>query len=498
MKVVAYCRVSTNKEEQLDSLESQQRFFAEYSLKNGYELVGIYADEGKSGTKMKNRTQLLKLLSDAKKGIFELVLIKDVSRLARNTLDFLTSIRNLKSLGIKVVFINYDQTSSDSSEFMLTMLSAIAQEESANTSKRVKFGKRQNAEHGRVPNMIYGYDKIPGDYFHLYINEEEAFIVKRIFELYTQKKFGANRIAQLLNEEDIRTKRGCQWSQIAISRILTNEIYIGKIINGKQEVEDFLTGKRRNKKEEKWITVHKPELRLIEDDIFYQAQSLMGKRKTAFKQSGIRITDKHTFSQLIICKECGSSFRRLTRTYKNTYISWVCNLRNSSGVKACINSTSVDEMELINALQRYLSFILLSSPDAIRNIKKEINREYLINYDEVHSEKEYVAKRNKLLKEKQKFIEMYTNDIITMQELKSKVGNIHKELEQYLPKQNVILNKNSELNQNRLDSAEEINTIMELLKQYISNNSILKQIIQKIIVDKESNVEIFLSAICEE
>ena len=142
MKVVAYCRVSTNKEEQLDSLESQQKFFGEYSKRNGYSLIKIYADEGKSGTKMKNRTELLKMLSDANKGLFDVVLIKDVSRLARNTLDFLTSIRKLKALGIKVIFVNYDQTSSDSSEFMLTMLSAIAQEESANISKRVKFGKK--------------------------------------------------------------------------------------------------------------------------------------------------------------------------------------------------------------------------------------------------------------------------------------------------------------------------------------------------------------------
>ena len=99
MKAVAYCRVSTNKDEQLDSLEAQQRFFAEYAVKNHFELVKIYADEGKSGTKMKNRTELLKMLSDASRGIFETVLIKDVSRLARNTVDFLTSIRKLKTLG---------------------------------------------------------------------------------------------------------------------------------------------------------------------------------------------------------------------------------------------------------------------------------------------------------------------------------------------------------------------------------------------------------------
>ena len=223
-RVVAYCRVSTNKEEQLDSLESQQKFFDEYSKRKNYSLIKIYADEGKSGTKIKNRTELLRLLKDAGKDIFDAVLIKDVSRLARNTIDFLTSIRRLKELGIKVIFVNYDQISSESSEFMLTMLSAIAQEESANTSKRVKFGKRLNAEKGKVPNLVYGYDKIIGDYFNLKINEEESSVVKQIFSMYTEKNMGENKIAYVLNFRGLKTKRGCKWSQNAIARILSNEL----------------------------------------------------------------------------------------------------------------------------------------------------------------------------------------------------------------------------------------------------------------------------------
>ncbi len=324
MKAVAYCRVSTNKEEQLDSLESQQTFFSEYAKRNGLELIRIYADEGKSGTKMKNRTELLRLLADAGKDLFEIVLIKDVSRLARNTLDFLTSIRNLKSLGIKVVFVNYDQTSSDSSEFMLTMLSAIAQEESANTSKRVKFGKKQNAEKGKVPNLIFGYDKIPGDYFHLDINQKEAETVKRIYHLYTKDHIGANRIAYILNQEGIKTKRNCKWTQTAVTRILNNPIYIGRIVNGKQEVEDFLTGKRRTLEKNQWMLAQNPRLKIIEEDVYFNAQKLLQGRHNAFKQTRKRTSEKHVLSQLITCKACGSSFRRLVRQYKSTYITWVC------------------------------------------------------------------------------------------------------------------------------------------------------------------------------
>ncbi|HHX55885.1 MAG TPA: recombinase family protein, partial [Clostridiales bacterium] len=198
MKTVAYCRVSTNKEEQLDSLEGQRSFFQVYAKKHNYDLINIYADEGKSGTTMKKRLQLQQLLIDGRRNEFELVLIKDVSRLARNTVDFLTSIRRLKSYGIRVVFVNYDQTSSDSSEFMLTMLSAIAQEESANTSKRIKFGKKVNAEKGRVPNLCYGYDKINGKNYELEINKKEAEVVGKIFEMYTEELIGTNRIAKRL------------------------------------------------------------------------------------------------------------------------------------------------------------------------------------------------------------------------------------------------------------------------------------------------------------
>ena len=187
MRTAAYCRVSTNKAEQLDSYGAQQEFFKDYCQRHGFNLLRIYGDEGKSGTKIKNRKQLLELLSDAEQGLYDIVLIKDPSRLARNTVDFLTVVRKLKACGVQVTFVNYDLSSSESSEFMLTMLSAIAQEESANMSRRVKFGKRINAE-GRVPNSVYGYDKTKGDYFNLTINATEAQVVREIFDCFMLAK----------------------------------------------------------------------------------------------------------------------------------------------------------------------------------------------------------------------------------------------------------------------------------------------------------------------
>ena len=125
-------------------------------------------------------------------------------------------------------------TSMGKSEIVLTIFGELAQEESANTSKRVKFGKKMNAEKGRVPNIVYGYDKTIGDYFNLEINKKEAEVVKRIYKWYLQEGYGAAKIANMLNERGLKTKRNCNWSQNAVCRILTNELYTGKIINGKR------------------------------------------------------------------------------------------------------------------------------------------------------------------------------------------------------------------------------------------------------------------------
>ena len=146
VNIAAYCRVSTDKEDQLNSLDAQKQFFAEYAQRANVNLVRLYADEGISGTKIKNRKEFLRMMKDAESGLFQMVVVKDISRFARNTVDLLQSVRKLKALGIETQFLTANMTSMGNSEFVLTIFGAIAQEESANTSKRVKFGKKLNAE----------------------------------------------------------------------------------------------------------------------------------------------------------------------------------------------------------------------------------------------------------------------------------------------------------------------------------------------------------------
>ena len=377
MNIAAYCRVSTEKEDQLNSLEAQKQFFTEYTKRTGDVLVRLYADEGISGTKTKNRKEFMRMMADADKGLFDMVVVKDISRFARNTVDLLQNVRKLKSLGIETQFLTANMTSMGNSEFVLTIFGALAQEESANTSKRVKFGKKMNAEKGRVPNIVYGYDKTIGDYFNLEINKEEAAVIKQIFKMYTEEGYGALKIANHLNEQGVRTKRGCTWSQNAICRILDNELYTGKVINGKQEVTDFLTGKRTEKDETEWMVVERPDLRIIEPEIYEKAKEVRAAKSKSFHLTSERESNKYLFSTLIKCKECGWSFRRIVRKYKNTYIRWVCSGHNGRGADSCPNAQKVDEDELIQVLNDYFAEILKNKKNVICYVTNAVSYTHL-------------------------------------------------------------------------------------------------------------------------
>ena len=371
----------------------------------------------------------MRMMADADKGLFDMLVVKDISRFARNTVDLLENVRKLKSLGIETQFLTANMTSFGNSEFVLTIFGALAQEESANTSKRVKFGKKINAEKGRVPNIVYGYDKTIGDYFNLEINREEAAVIKQIFKMYTEEGYGALKIANHLNEQGIRTKRGCTWSQNAICRILDNELYTGKVINGKQEVTDFLTGKRTEKDETEWMVVERPDLRIIEPEMYEKAKEVRAAKSKAFHLTSERESNKYLFSTLIKCKECGWSFRRIVRKYKNTYVRWVCSGHNGRGADSCPNAQKVDEDELIQVLNDYFAEILKNKKNVIRYVTNEFQRVYKAKDENVNYEKELNAQLARLQKTRQKYMDMYTDDLISREELNDKISGMRKEIE---------------------------------------------------------------------
>lgn len=492
MNIAAYCRVSTDKADQLNSLEAQKDFFAEYTQRTGDNLVRLYADEGISGTKIKNRREFLRMMADAEHGLFDMVVVKDISRFARNTVDLLQNIRKLKALGIETQFLTANMTSMGNSEFVLTIFGALAQEESANTSKRVKFGKKLNAEKGRVPNIVYGYDKIIGDYFNLTVNQEEAAVVRQIYHWYTQEGYGAAKISNLLNERKVRTKRNCQWSQNGICRILTNELYTGKIINGKQEVTDFLTGRREDRDETEWMVVERPDLQIVDKETFDQAQRIMTERGKAFKVNKERHSNKYLFSTLIKCKECGWSFRRTVRTYKNTYIRWVCSGHNGKGVDSCPNAVTVDEEELIEVLQEYFARLLEGKKQVVQYVISEFQKVYRARDENLNYEKELTAQLDKLQRTRQKYMDMYADDLISREELNDRIGGMRQEIERLENERKMVsyhLTKGEQLEAILHQTFREIEDITDVRQM---TNAQLKRIIQKIEVDKDGTVDIYL------
>jgi len=272
MRYAAYCRVSTGSEEQLNSLCNQKKFFEEYVRKRGDILVDIYADRGISGKSMERRGEFLRLLEDSKRDCFDAVLVKDISRFARNTLDFLTGIRTLKAQGVDVIFIGANQKVLGESEFVLTLFAALAQEESCALSKKIIFGKKQGAKGGRVPNSIYGYDK--KDTYSLAVNLKEAQTVREIFSLYTNENMGLRKIASKLNADGIPAKNGGKWNPKSIGRILNNPIYMGILITNKTETVDFLLAKKRTIPQSERYYHHRPGLALVTEEMFCKAQEI--------------------------------------------------------------------------------------------------------------------------------------------------------------------------------------------------------------------------------
>ena len=488
--VVAYCRVSTEKEDQLNSFEAQKAFFSEYAKRNDLNLIKIYADEGITGTSTKKRDEFNKMMSDSSSGIFDCILVKDVSRFARNTVDLLKSTRKLKANGVNVIFITGNMQTNESSEVILSIFGALAQEESANTSKRVKFGKRINAENGKVPNFCYGYIKTKGDYFNLQINEQEAEIVREIFDLYVNQGYGTHKISKILNARGLKSLRGVNWTTTAVSRILKNKLYAGYVVNNVTEIEDFIEKTRRKKDKSEWIEIERPEFAIIPLELWERAQAVNESNNleiaaTLHKKRG----NKYPFSTLITCAVCGYSFRRIR--YKRVgydRVFWSCSGRNHFGAASCNNMTVIPEEELIENIDKYFRTLVSD--------KRIFANEVLEHYKK-HQPKSpttaLTAQLEKLRVLRKKQIAMFEGSIITITELKERTADIDKQiaqveldLRQYESPEDAA-RKAKELYDRIEESIENYSTIGKM------TNAELKTLIKSIVVDEKQNIRIELN-----
>ncbi len=362
-RVAAYCRVSTDSEEQQSSYAAQQNYYTQKIEENpDWEMAGIFADEGLSGTSMKKRTEFNRMIAACKRGRIDMILTKSASRFARNTVDCLKVIRALKARGIAVIFEKENiNTLTESSEFLITLFSSFSQAESESMSLNIIPGIRQSMKEGNIPfqySRMLGYRRGPDGKPE--IDPEEAETVRLIYTRYLEGR-SLGDIQRELIEKNIPTAEGIQgWSRQVIQNILTSEKYIGDGLRQKT----YTTGPIGNKKTVKnngelpmyYSRDHHPAI--IPRDIYYRVKEEMARRaskrkvmqKTAKTEQG-KYSARYALSELLVCGECGTPYKRCTwaRNGKKRIV-WRCVSRLEFGTKYCHSSPTLDEDRLHRAI----------------------------------------------------------------------------------------------------------------------------------------------------
>ncbi len=308
LQVAAYCRVSTDKEDQANSFEAQQRYFREYIQRQpDWELQGIYADEGFSGTSTNKRVEFNKMLHAAELGQIDLIVTKEVSRFTRNTVDALQITRELRRRGVGVLFLNDSlDTRTNDGELRLTIMSSVAQDESRKTSERSKWGQMRSMEKGVVfGGSLLGYDVIGGK---MTVNPEGAEVVRLIFHKYLQERKGCSTIARELREAGILSSKGnCLWSSATVTKILKNEKYCGDLIQKKTYTPDFLTHEKKyNHGKEPLVALKDHHEAIIDRETWQAVQRELSRRNRVTGCGGHG--NRYPLSGKIRCGECGKSF----------------------------------------------------------------------------------------------------------------------------------------------------------------------------------------------
>lgn len=350
-RVAAYCRVSTDRDDQASSFDSQQRFFRDYIAAHPHwEMVEIFADEGLSGTETKHRAAFLRMIETARQGQLDLILTKEISRFARNTLDSIYYTRELSRYGVGVLFLNDGLNTRDGdAELRLTLLASLAQEESRRTSQRVKWGQKRRMEQGVVfGHPPLGYTLLDGK---LTVDEEGAQTVRRIFYQYVEEGKGVHRIARELTEEGILPPRAAAWQSSVIRRLLKNEKYCGDLIQKKTVTLDYLTHKKQyNHGEEALVVLRDHHPPLISRELFERANRLLCERRAGENPKQSR---RHPLSGKIRCGICGKHYvaRYKPRTDGSIRKTWRCLTAVQQGKAACPAPT-VPEERLLSALSK--------------------------------------------------------------------------------------------------------------------------------------------------
>ena len=462
MKVAAYCRVSTDKSDQLNSLESQKAYFERYIKNHGnWEFVRVYADEGLSGTQAIKRPEFIKMIHDAADKRIELIITKEISRFARNTVDSLQYTRQLKSFGVGVVFINDNINTLDpDAELRLAIMSSIAQEEVRKISERVKWGHKRRMEQGVVfGHRVLGYDILNGK---LVVNEEEAEIVRLIFHKYIMEGKGVKAIADELNDRGIKSRtKTTPWASAGIRYILRNEKYAGDLLQKKYVTLDYLSHKKTaNKNHEGQVLIQNNHEAIIDRMTWSSAQEELARRNN-IKCGESRYSNRHWFSGKIKCCECGASLHLKSRKMQHgVHKTLICRNAqmhgrrkiNNQGEKTGCNSGGVNYKALLACVNYALIAAQEQEDIIISNIQKDfaemIGRSARTDLNDLETKK--IRAEEKI----QKAVELHLNGEISINELRrlrekysGEITGINNQIHSHENSQFIMNNEMDKMNQ---------------------------------------------------
>ncbi|SNS20648.1 Site-specific DNA recombinase [Anaerovirgula multivorans] len=489
LRVTFYTRVSTKEEEQLKSLKNQVQYFESFIKgKDNWIFVDGYVDKALSGTRTDKRDAFNKMVDDARLKKFDLVLTKEVSRFARNTLDSIQYTRELLKNGVGVLFESDNiNTLLPDSELRLTIMASMAQEESRKISERVKWGKKRSAENGKIyanPRM-WGYELVDSK---LCIIEDEAKMIRKIFELYC-RKIGFRRIGEILKEEGYVNNNGNPLSYSTLSYIIRNPRYKGYFTANRTRIVDFLTRERKYLDKNDWIIYKDTEAAppIVSEEVWDKANELLEHKRGKVMSKEESYTNKYLYSGKLFCKEHGNPLWRTLYKYKTVPDKevWQCKEYRNGGKKACDLPTIYTE-EINFILKQILNFVLRHK-SRFADYLMDVYRANVENADHDKDIKGLKAQVDQINKRKDKLLDLSLNDMIGNNEFKRRndefnqtIESLEEQIEQY-----------EKLNKATSDLASQLTDIEKMLSKedFIEkiDTEIIDKFLDRVTVSKGEN-----------
>ena len=463
-RVAAYVRVSTDGEEQLQSFKSQKEYYQDKISQNkNWVMVGIYADEGITGTKTKKRDNFLKMIDDCMNGLIDIVLTKSISRFSRNLVDTIQYVRMLKEKGITIIFEKENiNTSTMESEMQLALLSTLAQNEVESLSANVKLGVKMKMKRGEMMgfNGCLGYDYHPEDK-SISVNPEEAEIVKFIFDRYIQG-YGASTIANELRKLGKLNKKGiCKWTDSGVRGIIKNEKYKGDLLLGKTYTVDPISKRRlENRGEEDMFYIEDHHEPIVSKEVWNKAQEIC---KSRYKVNAnivegcrTKYRRKYAFSSMCQCGFCGGNYTRRShcQTREENKPVWKCSYQTKFGKNKCPNSKAIDESVIESAFLEMFQLLADNFEDVLDNVLYNI--EEALQKDESKEKLARVQRKlYKLEEQRKKLTDIFIDDKITKEAYDEKYNELSFKIDRAKKEKNVI-SDNSLIQKSIKERMEEI------------------------------------------